>query len=78
MAEVAPLASRCVQAETPVDSCVASLQTSWTLDAIVCAGRVRGMLAWRANAEGTGTPGDAVEATAWRDWFRAQNFRFKY
>ena len=78
MAEVAPLASRCVQAETPVDSCVSSLQATWTLDAIMCAGRSRGMLTWRANAEGTGTPGDAIEAVAWRDFFKAQNIRFKY
>ena len=82
MAEVTPLFSRCVQAETPVDSCVASLQTTWTLEAIACGARTRGMLAWRADAEGTGTPGDAIEAVALRDWIRKQEatnvLRFKY
>jgi len=78
MAEAAPPLSRCVQASTPVDSCVSSLQTSWTLEAIVCAGRTNGMLAWRATAEGSGTPGDAIEATAMRDWLKSQNIRFKY
>jgi hypothetical protein len=78
MAESAPVLSRCVQAATPVDSCVSSLQISYTLEALVCAARIRGMQAWRARDEGTGTAGDALEATALRDWLKTQNFRFKY
>ena len=88
MAEAMPILARCVQAEKPAASCVADMQKTdkfpagWTFDALACAARSEDMRAWRANAEGTGTPGDAIEAVALRDWIREQEanngLRFKY
>ena len=82
MAEAMPILSRCIQAETAVVSCVASLQTSYTLDALLCAERSRGMAAYRATAEGTAGPGEQHEATAIRDHLRDEQqsgrLRFKY
>lgn len=88
MAEAMPVLARCVQVEKPVDSCVSDMQRTekfpagWSLDALACAARSEGMRAWRADAEGTGTPGDAIEAVALRDWIKRQEanngLRFRY
>ncbi|HJX54584.1 MAG TPA: hypothetical protein VJ801_17590 [Polyangia bacterium] len=67
----------CLVIATPPDSCLVSLLTSWSVDAVACAVRSVGMTAFAAVADGTASDAVKIEAAESRAWIRAKAIGYK-
>ena len=67
----------CLVIATPPDSCLVSLLTSWSVDAVACAVRSAGMTAFAAVADGTASDAVRTQAAESRAWIRAKAIGYK-
>ena len=67
----------CLVIATPPDSCLVSLLTSWSVDAVACSVRSAGMTAFAAVADGTASDAVRRQAAESRSWIRAKAIGYK-